>query len=50
MRELVDRAITGLAALGGSATFLVILRCWLQCRQEKLQLDVRILEEGHALR
>jgi hypothetical protein len=49
-----DRAITGLAALGGSAAFLEILRRWLQCRQEKrqeqLQLDVRILEEGHALR
>ncbi len=54
MSELVDRAITRLAALGGSAPFLEILRRWLQRRQEKrqeqLQLDVRILEEGHALR
>src|SRR5688572_31122090 len=54
MSELVDRAITGLAALGGSAAFLEILRRWPQRRQEKrqvqLQLDVRILEEGHALR
>jgi len=54
MSELVDRAMTGLAALGGSAAFLEILRRWLQRRQEKrqeqLQLDVRILEEGHALR
>jgi hypothetical protein len=54
MSELVDRVITGLAALGGSAAFLEILRRWLQRRQEKrqeqLQLDVRILEEGHALR
>ena len=54
MSELVDRVITGLAALGGSAAFLEILRRWLQCRQDKrqeqLQLDVRILEEGHALR
>src|SRR6188474_964980 len=54
MSELVDRAITGLAALGGSAAFLEILRRWLQRRQEKrqeqLQLDVRIMEEGHALR
>src|SRR5215207_6304210 len=54
MSELVDRTITGLAALGGSAAFLEILRRWLQRRQEKrqeqLQLDVRILEEGHALR
>src|SRR5215210_6331257 len=52
--ELVDRAITGLAALGGSAAFLEILRRWLQRRQEKrqeqLQLDVRIMKEGHALR
>ena len=48
MSELVDRVITGLAAL------VEILRRWLQRRQEKrqeqLQLDVRILEEGHALR
>ena len=54
MSELVDRANTGLAALGGSAAFLEILRRWLQRRQEKrqeqLQLDVRIMEEGHALR
>jgi flagellar motility protein MotE (MotC chaperone) len=54
MSELVDRAITGLAALGGSAAFLEILRRWLQRRQDKrqeqLQLDVRIMEEGHALR
>jgi hypothetical protein len=55
MSELVDRAITGLAALGGSAAFLEILRRWLQRRQDKrqeqLQLDVRIImEEGHALR
>ena len=54
MSELVDRVITGLAALGGSAAFLEILRRWLQRRQDKrqeqLQLDVRILEEGHALR
>jgi hypothetical protein len=54
MSELVDRVITGLAALGGSAAFLEILRRWLQRwqekRQEQLQLDVRILEEGHALR
>jgi hypothetical protein len=54
MSELVDHVITGLAALGGSAAFLEILRRWLQRRQEKrqgqLQLDVRILEEGHTLR
>ena len=54
MSELVDRTITGLAALGGSAAFLEILRRWLQRRQEKrqeqIQLDVRIMEEGHALR
>jgi hypothetical protein len=54
MSELVDRVITGLAALGGSAAFLEILRRWLQRRQEKrqeqLQLDVRIMDEGHALR
>jgi hypothetical protein len=54
MGELFDRVIAGLAALGGSAAFLEILRRWLQRRQEKrqeqLQLDVRILEEGHALR
>ncbi|HEX5719258.1 MAG TPA: DUF1168 domain-containing protein [Thermoanaerobaculia bacterium] len=54
MSELVDRTITGLAALGGSAAFLEVLRRWLQRRQEKrqeqLQLDVRIMEEGHALR
>ena len=50
----MDRAITGLAALDGNAAFLEILRRWLQRRQEKrqeqLQLDVRIMEEGHALR
>jgi len=54
LSELVDRVITGLAALGGSAAFLEILRRGLQRRQEKrqeqLQLDVRIMEEGHALR
>lgn len=54
MSELVDRALASLAAVGGSAAFLEILRRWLQRRQEKrqeqLQLDVRILEEGHALR
>jgi hypothetical protein len=54
MSELVDRTITGLAALGGSAVFLEILRRWLQRRQEKrqeqLQRDIRIMEEGHALR
>jgi hypothetical protein len=44
MSELVDRVITGLAAGGGSATLLEILRRWLQRRH------VRILEEGHALR
>jgi hypothetical protein len=54
MSELADRVIASIAALGGSAAFLEILRRWLQRRQEKrqeqLQLDVRILEEGHALR
>lgn len=54
MSELVDRALASLAAVGGSAAFLEILRRWLQRRQDKrqeqLQLDVRILEEGHALR
>ncbi|HVS00030.1 MAG TPA: hypothetical protein VMW27_25615 [Thermoanaerobaculia bacterium] len=51
MSELVDRSIAALAALGGSAAFLEILRRWLQRRQEKRQEhDVRILEEGHALR
>src|SRR4029079_14841643 len=54
MSALGDRIIAGLAGLGGSAAFLEILRRWLQRRQEKrqeqLQLDVRILEEGHALR
>ncbi len=54
MSELVDRVVTGLAALGGSAAFLEILRRWLQRRQDKrqeqIQLDVRIMEEGHALR
>jgi len=54
MGELFDRTLAGLAAVGGSAAFLEILRRWLQRRQEKrqeqLQLDVRILEEGHALR
>jgi hypothetical protein len=54
MSEHVDRAITGLATVGGSAAFLEILRRWLQRRQDKrqeqLQLDVRIMEEGHALR
>jgi hypothetical protein len=37
MSELVDRTIAGLAALGGSAAFLEILRRWLQRRQEKRQ-------------
>jgi flagellar motility protein MotE (MotC chaperone) len=54
MSALGDRVIAGVAGLGGSAAFLEILRRWLQRRQEKrqeqLQLDVRILEEGHALR
>ena len=54
MSDLADRAITALTAIGGSAAFLEILRRWLQRRQDKrqeqLQLDVRILEEGHALR
>lgn len=54
MSQLADRALTALTALGGSAAFLEILRRWLQRRQdrrqEQLQLDVRILEEGHALR
>lgn len=54
LSELLDRTLTSLAALGGSAAFLEILRRWLQRRQEKrqeqLKLDVRILEEGHALR
>jgi hypothetical protein len=54
MSEMVDRALASLAAVGGSAAFLEILRRWLQSRQDKrqeqLQLDVRILEEGHALR
>jgi hypothetical protein len=35
MSEIVDRAITGLSALGGSAALLEILRPWLQRRQEK---------------
>jgi hypothetical protein len=35
MSELVDRIITGLAALGGSAALLEILRRWLQRRQKK---------------
>jgi hypothetical protein len=54
MSDLADRVITALTAIGGSAAFLEILRRWLQRRQDKrqeqLQLDVRILEEGHALR
>jgi hypothetical protein len=54
MSELADRVITAIAAVGGSAAFLEVLRRWLQRRQDKrqeqLQLDVRILEEGHALR
>ena len=54
MGDLADRAITALTAVGGSAAFLELLRRWLQRRQDKrqeqLQLDVRILEEGHALR
>jgi len=54
MSELADRVITAIAAVGGSAAFLEVLRRWLQRRQDKrqeqLQLDVRILEERHALR
>ena len=54
MSELTDRVITAIATVGGSAAFLEVLRRWLQRRQDKrqeqLQLDVRILEEGHALR
>lgn len=54
MSDLADRAITALTAIGGSAASLEVLRRWLQRRQDKrqeqLQLDVRILEEGHALR
>ena len=54
MNELADRVITAIAAVGGSAAFLEVLRRWLQRRQDKrqeqLQLDVRILEEGHSLR
>jgi len=54
MSELADRVITAIATVGGSAAFLEVLRRWLQRRQDKrqeqLQLDVRILEEGHALR
>ena len=54
MSDIADRVITALTAIGGSAAFLEVLRRWLQRRQEKrqeqLQLDVRILEEGHALR
>ena len=54
MSELADRVITAIAAVGGSAAFPEVLRRWLQRRQDKrqeqLQLDVRILEEGHALR
>jgi hypothetical protein len=54
MRDLADRVITALTAIDGSAASLEVLRRWLQRRQDKcqeqLQLDVRILEEGHALR
>jgi hypothetical protein len=54
MSELTDHAITALTAIVGSAAFLEVLCRWLQRRQDKrqeqLQLDVRILEEGHALR
>jgi hypothetical protein len=54
MSQLTDQVLTALTAIGGSAAFLEILRRWLQRRQDKrqdqLQLDVRILEEGHALR
>jgi len=54
MSDLADRVLTALTAVGGSAAFLEILRRCLQRRQDKrqeqLQLDVRILEEGHALR
>lgn len=49
MSELVYRAGAGLAALGESVA-LLDLRRWLQRRQQKrqeqLQLDVRIMEEG----
>ena len=54
MSQLTDQVLTALTAVGGSAAFLEVLRRWLQRRQDKrqeqLQLDVRILEEGHALR
>jgi len=54
MSQLADQVLTALTAIGGSAAFLEVLRRWLQRRQDKrqdqLQLDVRILEEGHALR
>ena len=54
MSQLADQVLTTLTAIGGSAAFLEVLRRWLQRRQDKrqeqLQLDVRILEEGHALR
>src|SRR5262245_53813024 len=46
MSELVDRAITGLAALGGSAAFLEILRRWLQRRQEKRQEQLQLDPAG----
>jgi hypothetical protein len=35
MSELANRIVTALTAAGGSATFLEILRRWLQRRQEK---------------
>jgi hypothetical protein len=54
MSELADRLITAIAAVGGSAAFLEVVRRWLQRRQDKrqeqVQFDVRILAEGHALR
>src|SRR6185295_20135212 len=54
MSQVTDQVLTALTAIGGSAAFLEVLRRWLQRRQDKrqeqLQLDVRILEEGHALR
>jgi len=54
MIEVTDRVITAVVTFGGSAAFLEILRRWLQrrqeTRQERFQLDVRLLEEGRALR
>ena len=54
MSELVDRHHHGLAALGGSAAFLrssaAGSSAGRRSARSQLQLDVRILEEGHALR